>query len=1029
MMRPARSFCAALLAVVGIEARAADYVIDFWDASRGLPGNSATAIAQTPEGYLWVGGYDGLARFDGVRFVRFDSSNTRELGHTRVERLVTDSAGTLWINTYDGSLTSWRAGVFKAEWTARERVESGVWLAASTDREQVFVLQSGSVLRRTLAKDRAGPWETIRPDGVVFSPTFCTTRSGALWIRSTDERLWRIVEGRAEEVESAPRGRLIRHLTTDLEDRVVIGTDNGIWRWTGTGFTPMPLREGPARLDVSFLHFAEEDSLWAIVNERLLQARDGRWIRDLGSSRYLTEDVLQPRLPIADRRGGLWFAHGGRGLLHVDGQGASRLFGAAQGFASERVVSMFKDREANLWVSVDRGGLARIRERRFDLIPVPERGSSYATVSVAEGPKGSVWIGSAGAGLARWREGALRLFSLPGPATRPVVLSLFPDGDRLWMSADHEDLWVLENGLPRPTSPAVHGIKVLLVDRGGRLWMGRRDGLSRRTEGRVEHFGPAEGMPVTEVRALAEDENGAIWIGGGDGTLHRYFDGRFERIPVGEEGTSHQIWSLRSQAGGVLWIGTYQGGLLRLDHGRVFRYTTREGLASSVVCQIVDDDQGHLWVGSREGLLRVTQKSLTDVAARTASSLVSSTYGRADGVPPLECSGYQPGSWRGRDGRLWFATTGGAVSVDPAALRNNETPPAAVVEEVWIDRVRGEEQAASGAVVVPAGGREVEFRYTGLSLSAPEAVRFRYRLTGLEPDWSPPTDRRTAQYSYLPPGDYRFEVMARNSDGVWSAREASLPLKVLPHFWETVGFRSLLALFSLAGAAAIARHLSTRTLRRNLARLERQHAVERDRTRIAKDIHDDLGAGLTQISLLSELLRDDNPQEAKAHAEQIGETAVELTRAMDEIVWAVNPREDTLDSLWDYITHFAQEYLATAGIACRLEAPETIPAIPLRAEARHNLFLAVKEALNNVVKHAGASEVRLRLAVSSAEFEIEVQDDGRGRGAAPARTPLRVQGGRGLRNIDERMLSIGARFQISNGALGGTRVRLTLTRP
>ena len=572
-MKAVRSLAALILilSITGMEARAADYVIDFWDASRGLPGNSATAIAQTPEGYLWVGGYDGLARFDGVRFVRFDPANTRELGHTRVERLVTDSAGTLWINTYDGSLTSWRAGVFKAEWTARERVESGVWLAASTDREQVFVLQSGSVLRRRLVAGRAGPWETIRPDGVGFSPTFCATRSGALWIRSTDERLWRIVDGRAEAVDSAPGGRLIRHIATDLEDRVVIGTDNGIWRWMGTGFSEMRVREGPARLDVSFLHFAQDGSLWAIVNERLLQARGDRWMRDLGPSRYLAEDVLQPRLPISDQRGGLWFAHGGRGLLHIDAKGASRHFGAAQGFASERVVSMFQDREANLWVSVDRGGLARVRERRFDLVTVPERGSSYATVSVAEAPEGSVWIGSAGAGLARLQEGALRLFSLPPPATRPVVLSLFPDGDRLWMSADHEDLWVLEDGRVRPTSPAVHGIKALLVDRTGQLWMGRRDGLSRRTESRVEHFGPADGMPVTEVRALAEDENGAIWIGGGDGTLHRYADGRFERIPLGDGATSHQIWSLRSQRGGVLWIGTYQGGLLRLDHGRVFR--------------------------------------------------------------------------------------------------------------------------------------------------------------------------------------------------------------------------------------------------------------------------------------------------------------------------------------------------------------------------------------------------------------------------------------------------------------------------
>jgi signal transduction histidine kinase len=305
-------------------------------------------------------------------------------------------------------------------------------------------------------------------------------------------------------------------------------------------------------------------------------------------------------------------------------------------------------------------------------------------------------------------------------------------------------------------------------------------------------------------------------------------------------------------------------------------------------------------------------------------------------------------------------------------------------------------------------------------------VRFRYRLLGLEKDWVDASERRTAQYSYLPPGDYSFQVTARNSDGVWNAQGTSLSIKVLPHVWETLWFRVALAAFSLALAAGAARHLSTRALRHNMASLERQRAVEADRTRIARDIHDDLGAGLTQISLLSELLRDDHPQEAKARVKQIGETVSELTRAMDEIVWAVNPSDDTLESLWGYITHFAQEYLAPAGISCRLEAPESIPHLSLRPEVRHNVFLAVKEALNNVVKHAGAHEVRVLLIAVPNQFMVEIQDDGRGRSAAHSQSHLRTVSGHGFRNIDERMLSIGARFQVSDGPTSGTIVRLTV---
>jgi signal transduction histidine kinase len=351
-----------------------------------------------------------------------------------------------------------------------------------------------------------------------------------------------------------------------------------------------------------------------------------------------------------------------------------------------------------------------------------------------------------------------------------------------------------------------------------------------------------------------------------------------------------------------------------------------------------------------------------------------------------------------------------------------------IIEGVAADRasiaIPAGHEGPEAHVVVPAGSRVVEFQFTGISLAAPEGVRFRYRLADLESEFVDVSDRRTAAYSYLPPGNYRFEVMARNSDGVWSAPGTAVAVTVLPRAWETWWFRTALAGLALMIAAGIARQIATRDMRRNLARVEQQRAIERDRARIAKDIHDDLGAGLTQISLLSELLRDDSPHEAKVHVDQIGETAAELTRAMDEIVWAVNPSEDTLESLWDYLSHFAHEYLGAAGIACRLEAPPAIPVQSLRAEVRHNVFLAVKEALNNVVKHAAASEVRLDLDVRASGFVVEVTDDGHGMIASTAPTKLRTATGHGLRNLTERLTSIGGRCEITPGPQGGTRVRL-----
>ena len=999
-------------------AAAASYVVDVWDATRGLPGNAATAIAQTADGYLWIGSYNGLARFDGVRFVAFDPSNTPALRHPRVERLFTDTQDTLWINTHDGSLASWRGGRFTTEWSRSERAEPGVYPAIAGADEQVFVLQSGTVARRVLEGGRTGEWQLLRPPGTTFTLAYCVTPQGELWIGSADGQVWRIAAGRLQSAGS-PSALPVRALAAGPDGRVFAATDRGLAAWDGRAFVPTEPSSPP--VDVTFLQFASQGVFWAIAGGRLRKGRDGRLGPAVEGANSLADGPNQALSAVEDGRGGMWFAHDGRGLVHVDASGAAQRFGPTEGFASDRAVSLFRDREDGVWVGIDRGGLARVRERRFTTVTVPDARAGYPVVSLAEGADGSVWIGTLGAGVARWRDGDLTAFGLPPPARRPFVLSIAPAGERLWLSADFEDLWLLEDGRARPAPWRVHGIKALLLDRAGRLWLGRKDGLSIIESGALRNFGPADGVAGVDVRALAEDASGDVWIGTGDGAIYRHRDGAFQRIPLGEGVPVHPVWSLLADHDGVMWAGTYQGGLLRIRDGHVTRYTARDGLVGDAVCQLLDDGAGHLWVGAREGLARLSKQSLAAAAAGAPGGLAVSTYGRADGLAPLECSGYQPSALRARDGRLWFATTRGAVSVVPAELRENAVPPPVVIEEVQADH---EALVLDDPVTVRAGKRDVLIRFTGLGLAAPEAVRFRYRLTGLERDWVDAGDRRTSQYSYLPPGRYRFEVTARNSDGVWSEREAAVTLVVLPHVWETWWFRTLLVAAAVGLAAGVARRLATRALHARLERIERQRAVEQDRARIAKDIHDDLGAGLTQISLLSELLRTDRPQEAQAHAEQIGETAADLTRAMDEIVWAVNPTADTLDSLWSYLTHFAQEYLRPLSVACRLEAPETLAALPLRAEVRHNVFLAVKEALHNVVKHAAAKEVRLTLALEPHAFVIEIRDDGCGRRALPS--GQRGFAGQGLRNIAERMEAIGAACQVADIPQGGTSVRLRI---
>jgi len=330
---------------------------------------------------------------------------------------------------------------------------------------------------------------------------------------------------------------------------------------------------------------------------------------------------------------------------------------------------------------------------------------------------------------------------------------------------------------------------------------------------------------------------------------------------------------------------------------------------------------------------------------------------------------------------------------------------------------------------VPPGHKRFEFRFTALSFDAGDKSRFRYKMEGLETEWvEADSAQRTATYPHLPPGDYRFHVIACNNEGVWNENGASVAFRIEPHFYETGWFMVVSALLILGGVAAAVRTAASRKYRRKLALLEQQHAVERDRARIAKDIHDDIGAGLTQITLLTELARRE-PEQLGAHLERISNSARQLTRAMDEIVWAVDPQHDTFNGLVDYISAFAEDFLYTAGIRCRMDLPMTLPATRVDAELRYNLFLAVKEAVNNVVKHAKATEVWLRLSVAPDAFTLVIEDNGRGMPADEGATGVgadRLASGSGLANLRKRLAAVGGRCEIHSASGRGTRVEMTV---
>jgi signal transduction histidine kinase len=481
-----------------------------------------------------------------------------------------------------------------------------------------------------------------------------------------------------------------------------------------------------------------------------------------------------------------------------------------------------------------------------------------------------------------------------------------------------------------------------------------------------------------------------------------------------------------ADADGTLWIGTPGNGLVRLKDNQWTRFTTREGLADNSVYYLLDDAAGFLWIGSNAGLLRVPWAELNELAARKRESVSCRAYSTQDGLPTSTCtSGSQPAAWRAGDGKLWFATTKGLVSVVPTQLARNTNPPPVVIESVVVDdelqntnRLR---LSLPSPLRIPPGRELLEIRYTSLNLLASDRTRFKYQMEGYDEMTDAGSDR-VVRYPKLPHGEYLFRVIAANEDGVWNEAGATLAIVVEPAFWQTWWFRSL-AVVGLVGAiVGVVYFISTQKLQRQLARLKQQEAVERERARIARDLHDQLGANLTQVSLLGEMVETDKdlPEEVETHAKQISQTARLTSAALDEIVWAANPSNDTLEGLVNYACKYAQEYLAVANLSYRLEAPDKLPPTPIPPDVRHNVFLAFKESINNVVKHAQARTVKVRFRLDGQQFTCEIEDDGRG-----LPPDARDKGRNGLRNMRKRMEDVGGGFAAEPAPERGTIVRLT----
>lgn len=722
------------------------YICNKWEVEDGLPQNTVNAIIQSRDSYIWVGTHSGLARFDGVRFTIFDKENTDGINNNNVMALAEDREGALWFGT-SGGLTRLSHGKFTT-YTTNEGL----------------------------------------PHNQIYS--IYEDKAGNLWV-GTGGGLSRFRDGKFTNftTQEGLSHNIARSIFEDREGSLWIGTEGGgLNRFRNGAFTVYTVKSGLSSDIILSICEDSGGSLWVgTYGGGLNRLRNGIFTSQAvfkGASNNSVYALLE------DRAGNLWVGTDSRGLNRMDG-GKLSAYAVKDGLSDALVRAIYEDREGNLWVGARGGGLNRLRDGKFTNFTTKEGLSNDDIFPIYEDSHGNVWIGTNGGGLNRFKDGKFSTYTTKDGLANNLVWSIHEDTEgSLWVGTENGlsrlrdgkfSVFTTKDGL---TSNIVWAIN---SDHEKNLWIGTNRGLNRLKDGKITAFTVEDGLSDPGVRYIHEDHERNLWVATNKG-LSKWKDGKFIVYTMKDGLPQDQIKCIYEDQDGSLWIGT-NGGLSRFKNNVFTSFGKKDGLIDGAVYQILDDLNGNLWITSSRGPFRVRKQELEDFAQGKIRSFASGVYTKADGLVSTQCnSGAQPMGYRTKDGRLWFPTAKGVAVIDPNNIKLNSLIPPILIERV-ISNKRSLDLGQSP--VLPPGQERIEFHYASLSFTAPENVRFRYKLEGLDKDWIEAGGRRIAYYTNLPPGVYHFRVTASNNDGLWNEVGAAFTFSLQPHFYQTKWFYGL----------------------------------------------------------------------------------------------------------------------------------------------------------------------------------------------------------------------------------------------
>lgn len=948
-----------------------DYVQQIWKTEDGLPHSVVNELCQDRTGFIWLATAGGLARFDGREFKSYPLPLLAQTGGLNIRGVAQETENSLVVLTAANQVMRLEGQTFS--------VHPITALLAGKTPMELFCEPDGAVWVGS-AEGFLARWKNGR--GVIFGKEDGIDRRAPRFsfARDTEGRTW-VASG--SFLGYYAEGKLIK--SESIKSRVIT------------------------------IASSQAGGLWVVAGGRLYRLKDNQIISVLENPPWI-EAEASVRCAREDQAGALWISATHQGLYRWFDGHLSQVT-----YAYDTVHSILEDREGNIWAATEGEGLSVVKPKVFVSYNHRTKLKEKVTSSICEDAAGDMWFANRKGGLVQ-KHGA-EIIHPVGKWEDINVNAVCPDlRGNLWIGAD-DGVYLRSNddpSLPQKQDGLIRPARILFCTRSGEIWVaGNRTELGYYRDNTFHPVTPKEGFGREHFNAIAEDNERQVWIGAASGKLYRYAKGELVALNPEKGGAPVPIHSLFVDRSNTLWIGTVNGLLVR--QGDDFkRLTEADGMADSMIFQIQEDDHGHLWFGSRRGLFYVSTEQLHLRVVKNGPPVTSWTFGKDEGLPGiLPLATTQPSVWKDRSGSLWFATHQGVISLDPAALPKPLEPPPALIDEVMLD---GKHIGRPTQLEIPRGRHHLEFRFTAIAYAAPSKVKLRHRLEGLDLDWIDSTNARSASYSSLSPGRYRLRLTACNESGEWNPKETILPLVVQPEWWQTSWFRIVAVCTAVALVAGVVRYWSEYKMRRRLAQLEREHALEKERTRIARDVHDELGGSVTGVRFLVNRLKQESLEPNRRQMiEQLSGQTQRLAFDLERVVWAVSPKNASLDRLGLFLGKFAQNFLRGSAVKCTVMREKDIPPLLINPDVQHHVLAVTKEALNNVLKHSEATEVVLELGFDQ-QFKLSICDNGIGFNVDAPENAER----NGLGNMRSRVSELGGLLTIDSLAGKGTCVHLAV---